>query len=90
MPAATVARRAHRMRGNPPVLGSLGGVPNAQESQQPRDIRVMIIDDHEVVRRGIAEIVDFVVGKVLDLLKVEHDLKTRWEQEAGEGEAGEE
>lgn len=28
--------------------------------------------------RSIDEIVDFMVGKVLDLLKVEHDLKTRW------------
>lgn len=29
--------------------------------------------------KTLDEIVDFVVGKVLDLLKVEHDLKTRWE-----------
>lgn len=29
-----------------------------QTPSAPRDIRVMIIDDHEVVRRGIAEIVD--------------------------------
>jgi 4-hydroxy-3-polyprenylbenzoate decarboxylase len=28
----------------------------------------------------IDELVDFMVGKVLDLLKVEHALKTRWEQ----------
>lgn len=28
---------------------------------------------------SIAEIVDFMVGKVLDLLKVEHTLGTRWE-----------
>lgn len=28
---------------------------------------------------SVGEIVDFVVGKVLDLLKVEHGLKTRWE-----------
>ncbi len=28
---------------------------------------------------SIDDIVDFVVGKVLDLLKVEHTLKTRWE-----------
>lgn len=28
----------------------------------------------------VEEIVDFTVGKVLDLLKVEHDLKTRWEK----------
>ncbi|MCC6285924.1 MAG: UbiX family flavin prenyltransferase [Phycisphaerales bacterium] len=27
---------------------------------------------------GVGEIVDFIVGKVLDLLKVEHELKTRW------------
>ncbi|MCC5787309.1 MAG: UbiX family flavin prenyltransferase [Phycisphaerales bacterium] len=27
----------------------------------------------------IEEVVDFMVGKVLDLLKVEHGLKTRWE-----------
>lgn len=28
----------------------------------------------------VGEIVDFTVGKVLDLLKVEHDLKIRWEE----------
>lgn len=28
---------------------------------------------------GIGDIVDFVVGKVLDLIKVPHTLKTRWE-----------
>lgn len=28
---------------------------------------------------SINELVDFMVGKVLDLLKVRHDLKTRWE-----------
>lgn len=28
--------------------------------------------------RTIDEVIDFMVGKVLDLLKVEHDLKTRW------------
>lgn len=30
----------------------------------------------------VEDIVDFVVGKVLDLLHVEHDLKTRWELHA--------
>ena len=30
----------------------------------------------------IGDIVDFVVGKVLDLLKVEHALETRWEEHA--------
>lgn len=29
--------------------------------------------------KSVEEIVDFTVGKVLDLLKVEHGLKTRWE-----------
>lgn len=29
--------------------------------------------------KSIADIVDFVVGKVLDLLKVDHELKNRWE-----------
>lgn len=29
--------------------------------------------------KSIEEVVDFVVGKCLDLLKVEHGLKTRWE-----------
>ena len=28
----------------------------------------------------IDEIIDFTVGKVLDLLKIEHDLKTRWQR----------
>lgn len=28
--------------------------------------------------KTVDELVDFVVGKVLDLLEVEHDLKTRW------------
>lgn len=34
--------------------------------------------------KSIDEIVDFVVGKVLDLLKVEHDLQTRWTGTHGE------
>lgn len=38
----------------------------------------------------IEEIVDFVVGKVLDLLKVEHTLKTRWEEHTREVESREE
>jgi 4-hydroxy-3-polyprenylbenzoate decarboxylase len=29
--------------------------------------------------KSIDDIIDFTVGKVLDFLKVEHDLKTRWE-----------
>lgn len=33
--------------------------------------------------KTVGEIVDFMVGKVLDLLKVEHDLKTRWEHHPG-------
>lgn len=28
--------------------------------------------------KGVGDLVDFMVGKVLDLLEVEHDLKTRW------------
>jgi flavin prenyltransferase len=32
--------------------------------------------------RSVDDIVDFTVGKVLDLLKVEHALKTRWEDAA--------
>ena len=31
----------------------------------------------------VSEIVDFIVGKVLDLLKVPHDLQTRWDPDAG-------
>jgi len=34
--------------------------------------------------RGVEDIVDFIVGKVLDLLKVGHDLKTRWEDRVSE------
>jgi len=37
--------------------------------------------------RSVEEIVDFMVGKVLDLLKVEHDLKTRWEQHVASPES---
>ncbi len=33
--------------------------------------------------RRVEDIVDFTVGKVLDLLKVPHDLKTRWEGRPG-------
>lgn len=36
--------------------------------------------------RTVAEIVDFMAGKILDLLKVEHDLRTRWEDHAGADE----
>jgi 4-hydroxy-3-polyprenylbenzoate decarboxylase len=32
---------------------------------------------------SVGEIVDFTVGKVLDLLKVEHRLKIRWEDKVG-------
>jgi 4-hydroxy-3-polyprenylbenzoate decarboxylase len=32
--------------------------------------------------RSVSDIVDFMVGKVLDLLKVEHTLATRWEEKA--------
>ena len=32
--------------------------------------------------KSIGEIVDFMAGKVLDLLKVPHDLRTRWEHHA--------
>jgi flavin prenyltransferase len=38
--------------------------------------------------RTVAELVDFMVGKVLDLLRVEHELKTRWEEETGKKESG--
>jgi 4-hydroxy-3-polyprenylbenzoate decarboxylase len=37
--------------------------------------------------RRIEDIVDFMVGKVLDLLKVEHALNTRWEEAAQSGTA---
>lgn len=33
--------------------------------------------------RSVGDLVDFMVGKVLDLLKVEHQLGTRWEEKAG-------
>lgn len=32
--------------------------------------------------KSIEEIVDFMVGKIMDLLRVEHDLKTRWGAES--------
>lgn len=32
--------------------------------------------------KRVEDLVDFMVGKVLDLLKVEHGLRTRWEQHA--------
>lgn len=32
--------------------------------------------------KSVDEIIDFVVGKFLDLLKIPHDLKTRWEHHA--------
>lgn len=35
--------------------------------------------------RTVGDLVDFVVGKVLDLLKVGHDLQTRWEQRVNDG-----
>jgi flavin prenyltransferase len=39
--------------------------------------------------RAVAELVDFVVGRVLDLLRVPHGLKTRWpESDLFAGEAG--
>ncbi len=35
--------------------------------------------------RGIGDVVDFVVGKVLDLLRVPHGLMTRWEDHVSRG-----
>ncbi|QOJ00149.1 MAG: UbiX family flavin prenyltransferase [Phycisphaeraceae bacterium] len=35
--------------------------------------------------RSVEDLVDFMVGKVLDLLKVPHDLRTRWEDHAKGG-----
>jgi flavin prenyltransferase len=35
--------------------------------------------------KTIDEIVDFMVGKVLDLLKIPHDLATRWEHSKAQG-----
>lgn len=37
--------------------------------------------------RRVEDLVDFMVGKVLDLLKVEHALNTRWEEAARGGKA---
>lgn len=37
--------------------------------------------------RRVEDLVDFVVGKVLDLLGVEHGLATRWKGSVGAGEA---
>jgi len=39
--------------------------------------------------RSVQDVVDFVVGKVLDLLKVSHSLNTRWESAASPGYAAE-
>ncbi|MEW6251669.1 MAG: flavin prenyltransferase UbiX [Planctomycetota bacterium] len=43
--------------------------------------------------QSVGELVDFVVGRVLDLLGLEHDLRVRWEDEraraAGRGAGGE-
>ena len=36
--------------------------------------------------QGVEDLVDFVVGKVLDLLRVEHTLRTRWEERGAGGE----
>jgi flavin prenyltransferase len=37
--------------------------------------------------RRVDDLVDFMVGKVLDLLKVEHSLRTRWEDAGASAEA---
>jgi 4-hydroxy-3-polyprenylbenzoate decarboxylase len=34
-----------------------------------------------MIPKRIEDLVDFVVGKVLDHLGVEHDLRTRWEDQ---------
>jgi 4-hydroxy-3-polyprenylbenzoate decarboxylase len=38
--------------------------------------------------RSVTDLVDFMVGKVLDLLKVEHALQTRWEERTPEPRPG--
>jgi len=40
--------------------------------------------------KRVEDLVDFVVGKALDLLKVEHDLKVRWSPAHGPGTNGDE
>lgn len=37
--------------------------------------------------KTIEEIIDFTVGKVMDLLGVEHQLKTRWESQMSKGQS---
>jgi 4-hydroxy-3-polyprenylbenzoate decarboxylase len=36
--------------------------------------------------KTVEEIIDFTVGKVLDLLRVEHQLKVRWGERSKTGE----
>src|SRR5690606_26834140 len=45
-----------------PLLGRLAPVTTNQSETSPHGVRVMIIDDHEIVRRGIAEIVERADG----------------------------
>src|SRR5690625_7874596 len=48
--------------GRPTTAAPGDKVRGVSTQPEQRDIRVMIIDDHEVVRRGIAEVVDRADG----------------------------
>ena len=37
---------------------------------------------------SVQDILDFMVGRVLDLLEVEHDLSTRWEDHVSDSSPG--
>ena len=38
--------------------------------------------------KSVDDLVDFVVGKILDLLDIEHELNTRWSRQLRVSEAG--
>ena len=42
-------------------------------------VRTLLYADRETYVNGLDDILDFMVGRLMDLLGVEHDLATRWD-----------
>lgn len=63
---------------------SLIDLQNAQRLTEAGAIFCPASPGFYMLPQGIGDLVDFVVGKVLDLLEVPHQLNTRWEPERAE------
>lgn len=63
---------------------SLADIRNMQSATEAGAIICPPCPGFYMLPRSIDELIDFVVGRVLDLLHVEHDLETRWADQLAE------